>query len=411
MTRYSGPLQFRSILLVISGGIAAYKSLDLIRRLRERGAKVRVVMTAAAQQFVTPMTVGALTADTVFTDLWDREAEQDIGHISLAREPDLILIAPATADLMAKMAHGLADDLASTILLATDVPVLAAPAMNPAMWKHPATQRNCEILASDGLSFVGPNEGEMAESGEAGLGRMAEPMEIVEAAEALLDDGPKPLAGKRAVVTSGPTREAIDPVRYMSNHSSGKQGHAIATELARAGAEVLLVSGPVNIADPRDVTVVNVTTAEEMKQAVDTALPADIAVFVAAVADWRVANEAGEKIKKTKDQDAPALQMIENPDILKGVGTMKSGRPDLVVGFAAETENLVEHARAKLEKKGADWIVANDVSAENEVFGGDANSVVLISKLGDEEWPKASKADVAVRLVERIAQRFEQISI
>ncbi len=411
MTDSSSPVQFRSILLIISGGIAAYKSLDLIRRLRERGAKVRVVMTAAAQQFVTPMTVGALTADRVFTDLWDREAEQDIGHIRLAREADLIIVAPATADLMAKMANGLADDLASAVLLASDSPVLVAPAMNPAMWSHPATRRNCETLAGDGLSFVGPNEGEMAESGEAGLGRMAEPMEVVEAAEILLDDRPRPLAGRRAVVTSGPTREAIDPVRYISNHSSGKQGHAIAEHLAQAGAEVILVSGPVGIPDPRDVTVVDVTSALEMQQAVEKALPADIAVFVAAVADWRMDEQAGEKIKKTSDSGAPELRMVENPDILKGIGTRQSQRPELVVGFAAETEKLVEHARAKLAKKGADWIVANDVSAENGVFGGDANTVVLVSKSGDEQWEKASKSEIAARLVERIAQRLEQISV
>ncbi|MEO0547228.1 MAG: bifunctional phosphopantothenoylcysteine decarboxylase/phosphopantothenate--cysteine ligase CoaBC [Pseudomonadota bacterium] len=400
-----------SILLIISGGIAAYKSLDLIRRLRKRGARVRCVMSEAAQSFVTPMTVSALTGETVFTDLWDREAEQDIGHIRLAREADLIILAPATADIMAKMANGLATDLATTVVLAASSPVLLAPAMNPAMWSHPATQRNLDTLSSDGMHFVGPNEGEMAESGEAGLGRMAEVMEITAAAEALLDTSPKPLAGKRALVTSGPTREDIDPVRYISNHSSGKQGHAIAAELARAGAEVILVSGPVAIADPADVTVVNVISARDMQQAVERALPADIAVFVAAVADWRVDQTADEKIKKDGSGAMPPLSMVENPDILKGVGTMTSGRPALVVGFAAETENLEEHARAKLAKKGADWIVANDVSAENNVFGGDMNSAVLVSKSGSEAFPKTSKLAVAERLVARIAERFETIDV
>ena len=404
-------LHNKSILLIISGGIAAYKSLDLIRRLRERGATVRCVMTQAAQEFVTPMTVGALTGDTVFTNIWDRDAEQDIGHIRLAREADLIVVAPATADLIAKMANGLGNDLASTVLLAADSPILVAPAMNPAMWNNAATQRNLETLAGDGVSFVGPNEGEMAESGEAGFGRMSEPLEIVGVVENMLDDRSRPLAGKTAIVTSGPTREDIDPVRYISNHSSGKQGHAIAQELARAGADVILVSGPVSIPDPADVTVVNVTSALEMQDAVERSLPADIAVFVAAVADWRVDHQAGEKIKKDGSGNIPALSMIENPDILKGVGTRKSDRPALVIGFAAETEKLAEHARAKLAKKGADWIVANDVSPENNVFGGDENSVVLVSQSGDEAWPKSSKQDVAERLVERIAKRFEVINV
>jgi phosphopantothenoylcysteine decarboxylase/phosphopantothenate--cysteine ligase len=404
-------LHQKNLLLIISGGIAAYKSLDLIRRLRERGATVRCVMTDAAQEFVTPMTVGALTGDTVFTNIWDRDAEQDIGHIRLAREADLIIMAPATADLMAKMANGLGNDLASTVLLAADSPVLVAPAMNPAMWNNPATQRNLETLEQDGVSFVGPNEGEMAESGEAGFGRMSEPMEIVGAVENMLDDRPRPLAGKTAVVTSGPTREDIDPVRYISNHSSGKQGHAIAEELARAGAEVILVSGPVSIPDPQNVTVVNVTSALDMQDAVEKSLPADIAVFVAAVADWRIDNQADEKIKKDGSGNIPALSMIENPDILKGVGTRTKDRPALVIGFAAETEKLAEHARAKLAKKGADWIVANDVSPENNVFGGDENSIVLVSASGDETWPKSSKQDVAERLVEKIAERFEVVNI
>ncbi|MEE9314332.1 MAG: bifunctional phosphopantothenoylcysteine decarboxylase/phosphopantothenate--cysteine ligase CoaBC [Rhizobiaceae bacterium] len=404
-------LESKSILLIIGGGIAAYKCLDLIRRLRERGARVRCVMSDAAQQFVTPMTVGALTGEPVFTNIWDRDAEQDIGHIRLAREADLIIVAPATADLMAKMANGLANDLASTVLLAASSQILIAPAMNPAMWDSPATQRNVETLELDGISFIGPNEGEMAESGEAGFGRMAEPMEILYTTEQLLDDTPKPLAGKRAIVTSGPTREDIDPVRYISNHSSGKQGHAIAAELAAAGAEVLLISGPVNIPDPRDVTVVNVVSALDMQEAVERALPADIAVFVAAVADWRMESQAGEKIKKDGSGKMPELKMIANPDILRGIGTRKKGRPDLVIGFAAETEKLAEHARAKLAKKGADWIVANDVSAENNVFGGDENSVVLVTAEGDEAWPKCSKHGVAVLLVDKIAEQFEVLEV
>ena len=407
----SQTLHSRSILLIIGGGIAAYKCLDLIRRLRERGAQVRCVMSEAAQQFITPMTVGALTGEPVFTNIWDRDAEQDIGHIRLAREADLIIVAPATADLMAKMANGLGNDLASTVLLAADSPILIAPAMNPAMWNNPATGRNVETLEGDGISFIGPNEGEMAESGEAGTGRMAEPNEILRAVENILDDSPKPLAGKRAIVTSGPTREDIDPVRYISNHSSGKQGHAIAAELTRAGAEVILISGPVNIPDPQDVTVVNVISALNMEQAVERALPADIAIFVAAVADWRVVKQAGEKIKKDGSGKMPALTMTENPDILKAVGTRKKGRPALVVGFAAETEKLAEHARAKLSKKGADWIVANDVSSENNVFGGDSNSVVLVSSGGSEAWPKCSKQEVAERLVDRIAERFEVVEV
>ncbi len=408
---HSAILPGKRILLIIGGGIAAYKCLDLIRRLRERGVSVRCVLTDAARQFVTPVSIEALTADKAFTDLWDREAEHDIGHIRLARDCDAVVVAPATADLMAKMANGLATDLATTSLLATGAPVLVAPAMNPNMWQHPATQRNVDQLADDGVQFVGPNEGEMAESGEAGLGRMAEPLEIVAALEDMLDTRPKPLAGKTALVTSGPTREDIDPVRYISNHSSGKQGHAIADALAEAGAEVILISGPVSIDPPRNVTVVDVISARDMQQAVERALPVDIGVFVAAVADWRVAGEADEKLKKTPDGGVPAFEMVENPDILAGVGTDKKTRPSLVIGFAAETENVVEHARGKLERKGADWIVANDVSAENGVFGGDHNTVVLVSKSDAERWPKASKREVAHRLVERIAKRFETVSV
>ena len=404
-------LENKSVLLVIGGGIAAYKCLDLIRRMRERGARVRCVMSDAATQFVTPMSVGALTGEPVFTNIWDRDAEQDIGHIRLAREADLIVVAPATADLMAKMANGLANDLASTVLLAASSRILVAPAMNPVMWDNPATQRNIDTLQADGIEFIGPNAGEMAESGESGLGRMAEPMEILATVERLLDDAPKPLAGKRVVMTSGPTREDIDPVRYISNHSSGKQGHAIAAALARAGADVVLISGPVQVDDPRDVTVVDVISAQDMKEAVERALPADIAIFVAAVADWRVDQQADEKIKKDDSGGIPELKFAENPDILKGIGTMTDGRPGLVIGFAAETEDLVAHATAKLKKKGADWIVANDVSEENNVFGGDQNSVVLISKASQEAWPKVSKQEVAERLVDRIIERFQAIEV
>ncbi|MCV9962320.1 bifunctional phosphopantothenoylcysteine decarboxylase/phosphopantothenate--cysteine ligase CoaBC [Pararhizobium sp. BT-229] len=398
-------LQGKRILLIISGGIAAYKSLDLIRRLRERGAAVRPVMTAGAQAFVTPLAVGALAADKVFTDLFSREDEQDVGHIRLARDCDLIVVAPATADLMAKMANGLADDLASTILLATDKPVLIAPAMNPKMWSHPATRRNHATLVGDGIRFIGPASGEMAESGEKGEGRMAEPLEIAAAVEVLLDTDPKPLSGKKAIVTSGPTHEPIDPVRYIANRSSGKQGHAIAAELARLGADVTLVSGPVTIPDPKGVTVVHVERAEEMRDAVITALPADIAVMVAAVADWRVATAAGNKIKKKPGEAPPPLQLTENPDILKTVGHHVK-RPKLVVGFAAETQNVAENGRSKLERKGADYIVANDVSPHTGIMGGDRNTVKVIGKSGDEDWPDLNKKAVAERLGRLIASHF-----
>lgn len=396
----------KRILLVISGGIAAYKSLDLIRRLRERGATVRPVMTRGAQEFVTPLAVGALSASHVYTELFSREDEQDVGHIRLARDCDLIVIAPATADLMAKMANGLADDLASTVLLATDRPVLVAPAMNPKMWTHPATKRNVATLATDGISFIGPTAGEMAESGEKGLGRMAEPLDIVAAAERLLDDAPKPLAGRTAIVTSGPTHEPIDPVRYIANRSSGRQGHAIAAALARLGADVTLVSGPVTIPDPTGVATVHVERAEEMRDAVISRLPADIAVMVAAVADWRVAASAGQKIKKKPGEAPPPLQLTENPDILKTVGHHEH-RPKMVVGFAAETENVEDNGRAKLERKGADLIVANDVSPETGIMGGTRNSVKLITRTGVEQWPDLSKDEVADRLARRIAETLK----
>ncbi len=410
MTLSETTLSGRRVQLVIGGGIAAYKCLDLIRRLRERGAAVRCVMTRAAQEFVTPLSVGTLSATHVFTDLFDRQDEHDVGHIRLSREADLIVVAPATADLMAKMAHGLADDLASAVLLAADKSVLLAPAMNPLMWRNPATQRNRETLERDGVHFVGPNRGEMAESGEAGTGRMAEPLEIVAAIESLLDTGLKPLAGRRIVVTSGPTHEPIDPVRYIANRSSGKQGHAIAAALAKLGAEVRLVSGPVNIAAPAGVDVAHVETARQMLEAVEASLPADAGVFVAAVADWRTAGEAGQKIKKEPGKGPPALQMVENPDILATIGH-HARRPGLVIGFAAETQDVVANARRKLEKKGADLIVANDVSHDSGVnaggvMGGDRNRVRIVTAGGVEDWPEMGKDEVAAKLAALIATRL-----
>lgn len=401
-------LQGKRILLIISGGIAAYKVPDLIRRLRERGAQVRPLMTRAAQEFVTPLTIGAVSADHVYTDLFSREDEQDVGHIRLARDADLIVVAPATADLMAKMAHGLADDLASAVLLARKIPVLVAPAMNPAMWDNPASQRNRAFLTQDGVHFIGPERGEMAESGEAGLGRMSEPLAIVAAVEELLTPCDLPLKGKKIIMTSGPTHEPIDPVRYIANRSSGKQGHAIARELARLGAEVQLVSGPVTIADPVGVHVTHVETAREMQAAVESLLPADAAVMVAAVADWRTENEAHQKIKKQTGETAPTLKMTENPDILASIGHHPK-RPQLVVGFAAETQDLLENARKKLDKKGADWIVANDVTEENgiSVMGGDHNLPRIVTRDGIEEWPQMSKQAVAEKLALKIAEALK----
>jgi phosphopantothenoylcysteine decarboxylase/phosphopantothenate--cysteine ligase len=398
-------LSNKRILLIISGGIAAYKSLDLIRRLRERGAEVRPIMTTPAQQFITPLAVGALSASHVYVDLFSREDEQDVGHIRLAREADLVLVAPASADLMAKMAHGMANDLASAVLLATDRPVLIAPAMNPKMWAAPATLRNVAVLKVDGIRFIGPMAGEMAESNEAGTGRMAEPLEIVAAVLDILGEMPRPLAGKTAVVTSGPTHEPIDPVRYIANRSSGRQGHAIAAALAKLGADVTLVSGPVTIADPPGVMTVHVETAQQMLDAVSARLPADIAVMVAAVADWRVASSADQKIKKQPGEAPPPLMLTENPDILKTVGH-HAKRPKLVVGFAAETQDVENNGRAKLARKGADMIVANDVSPGTGIMGGMRNRVTIISAAGVEEWPDLDKSEVANRLAELIAARL-----
>ncbi|GGF03067.1 bifunctional phosphopantothenoylcysteine decarboxylase/phosphopantothenate--cysteine ligase CoaBC [Stappia taiwanensis] len=397
----------KRILLIIGGGIAAYKSLDLIRRLRERGARVRAVMTEGACQFITPVSVGALTGERVFLNLFDRDEEQDVGHIRLAREADAVIVAPATADLMAKMANGLAGDLATAVLLACDRPVLVAPAMNPAMWAHPATRRNQAQLLADGLRFVGPNSGEMAESNEAGLGRMAEPMEILQAVTKMLAPVLSGLAGRHVLITSGPTHEPIDPVRYIANRSSGRQGHAIAAAFARAGARVTLVSGPVTIPDPAGVDVVHVESAREMLAAIDAALPADVAVMAAAVADWRMAEAQNGKIKKDGSGAVPALALVENPDILATVGRHATLRPRLVVGFAAETSNVVDNARAKLARKGADMILANDVSPERGVMGGDRNTIHLVSGEGVANWPTLSKTEVAERLVAEVARRLQ----
>ena len=393
-------LSGKRILLVIGGGIAAYKALDLIRRLRERGAGVRCILTAGAQHFVTPLAASALSGQRSHTDLFDREDEADIGHIRLARDADAVIVAPATANLMAKMAGGHADDLASTVLLATTLPILIAPAMNVRMWLHPATKRNLAVLTDDGIRVVGPNDGAMAEA-EYGPGRMAEPLEIVGTVEHMLART-GPLAGKRVLVTSGPTQEAIDPVRYIANRSSGKQGHAIARAAAEAGASVTLVSGPVALPDPAGVTTVHVESAREMLAAVEAALPADIGIFAAAVADWRTAVEAERKIKKDGGALAP-LPLVENPDILATIGRRNEGRPAFVVGFAAETDNVIEHAKAKLAKKGCDLIVANDVSAPNGVMGGDRNTVHLVTATGVETWPTLAKDEVARRLVAHLA--------
>ncbi len=446
----------RRILLVIGGGIAAYKALDLIRRLRERGASVRCILTAGAQRFVTPLAASALSGQRSHTDLFDREDEADIGHIRLARDADAVVVAPATANLMAKMAGGHADDLATTVLLATTLPILIAPAMNVRMWAHPATARNLATLMGDGIRVVGPNAGAMAEA-ETGPGRMSEPAEIADAVEAMLDDAgrrdgrglplpegerssvrvsgrpgegeaPSPdgalpphptlspsgrgiprkdgaaqaLAGRHVLVTSGPTHEPIDPVRYIANRSSGRQGHAIAAAAAAAGARVTLVSGPVAIPDPAGVDVVHVETAREMLAAVEAALPADLAVFAAAVADWRAAGEAGQKLKKDGGA-VPPLRLTENPDILATIAHRAEGRPALVVGFAAETEHVLEHARAKLARKGCDLIVANDVSAAGGVMGGTHNAVHLVGRDGVETWPSLDKEEVGRRIVARLA--------
>lgn len=389
----------KRILLIIGGGIAAYKSLELIRLLSKSGAKVVPVLTKAGAEFVTPLSVSALAGSKVYTDLFDLTDEAEMGHIQLSRAADLVVVAPTTADLMGKMAAGRADDLASTLLLATDKRVLIAPAMNVRMWLHPATQRNLSTLLTDGILTVGPNDGDMA-CGEYGPGRMAEPAEILAAVEAQLASGP--LFGKHVVVTSGPTHEPIDPVRYIANRSSGAQGTAIAAALRDLGAKVSFVTGPATVPPPAGVEVIRVETAREMQAAVEAALPADAAVMAAAVADWRVANAAGQKMKKDGSGRAPGLEFAENPDILASL-SKSPARPRLVVGFAAETEKVVEHATAKRVRKGCDWIVANDVSPATGIMGGVENAVILISEAGAEEWPRMSKDDVARRLADRIA--------
>jgi phosphopantothenoylcysteine decarboxylase/phosphopantothenate--cysteine ligase len=393
------------ILLVIGGGIAAYKCPELIRRLRDKGVQVRCVMTEAAKKFVAPLSVAAVSVDKVYTELFSLTDEAEMGHIRLSREADLVVVAPATADLLAKMAHGLADDLASTVLLATDKPVLAAPAMNQMMWGHPATRRNVARLQEDGIGFIGPNAGDMA-CGEVGSGRMAEPAEILAAILQRLErPAARPLAGLRALVTSGPTREAIDPVRFIMNHSSGKQGHAIAAALADAGAEVTLVSGPVALAAPPAVRVVPVESARDMLAACQTALPVEVAVFAAAVADWRPEAVPAHKIKKQDGGGPASIRLIENPDILKTIAQLDEKRPRLVIGFAAETEKMVEHGMAKLQRKGCDWILANDVSAASGTFGGDRNQVTLLrADAPPEHWPASGKTEVAATLVARIVR-------
>lgn len=400
---FANMLSNTRVLLVIGGGIAAYKSLDLIRRLRERGASVRCVLTAGAQHFITPIAAAAIAGVRAHTDLFDRDDEADIGHIRLARDADVVVVAPATANLMAKMANGHADDLASTVLLATTLPILIAPAMNVRMWQHPATARNLDALRRDRVAVVGPNIGAMAEA-ESGPGRMAEPLEIVSAVGELLlrRAASGVLAGKTVLVTSGPTHEPIDPVRYIANRSSGRQGHAIARAAAEAGAAVILISGPVSIPDPAGVRTVQVESAREMLAAVEAALPADIAVFAAAVADWRTADVGPNKIKK--DGSLPPLALVENPDILATVAHRTDGRPPLVVGFAAETERVIEHARAKLARKGCNLIVANDVGPDTGVMGGARNTVHLVTADGVETWPILEKEEVARRLIKRFGQ-------
>lgn len=396
----------KQLLLIVGGGIAAYKTPEFVRRARDAGYAVRCILTQAGAQFVTPLALASVLGDKVYTDLFSLTDEHEMGHIRLARDPDLIVVAPATADFMAKAAMGLADDLASTVMVATDKPVMFAPAMNPAMWQAKPTQRNLAQLQADGALFVGPNAGDMA-CGEEGAGRMAEPLEIVAAIDAHFSSIPKPLAGWTALVTSGPTHEPIDPVRYIANRSSGKQGHAIAAQLAAAGAQVTLVSGPVAIADPPDVRSIKVETAQEMAAACAELLPVDIAVCAAAVADWRPNAVPGEKIKKEAG-GTPAISLTENPDILQMISTHRAARPKLVIGFAAETGDLINKARRKRARKGCDWIVANDVAGGDGVFGSDVNRVVLIDETSEIAWPEGSKMAVAERLVEKIKNFFAE---
>jgi len=401
-------LRDKQILLIVSGGIAAYKSPDLVRRLRERGARVRCVMTEAANNFITATTLAAVSGVPVATDLFEPIAGADVGHIRIAREADLIIVAPATADLIGRTALGLASDLAGAILLARSSPVLFAPAMNPKMWDNPATQRNLATLRADGIAFVGPDRGEMAESGEAGLGRMSEPLAIVAEAERLLAPSRRRLEGLSFLVTSGPTEEPIDPVRFISNRSSGKQGHAIAAALAHEGANVRLISGPTSLPHPAGVQMVRVKTAAEMLAAATESLPADGAIFVAAVADWRAATIASSKIKKRGGEDEElSIRLVRNPDILKTIGHHEQ-RPKLVVGFAAETDDLLANAGDKLATKGADWILANDVSPDKGVFGGDRNHIMQVARDGVTDLGAGSKEELAERIVDRIAAFFDR---
>ena len=398
-------LRGNRILLIISGGIAAFKALDLIRRLREQGASVRCVLTAGGAQFVTPLSVSALSEEKVYQDIFSLIDEAEMGHINLSREADLLVVAPASADIMARMANGLASDLATTALLATDKPVMVVPAMNVRMWEHAATEANIATLKSRGVTCVGPVEGNMA-CGEFGFGRMSEVDDIVAAITAQLTRKTGPLAGRRAIVTSGPTHEAIDPVRYIANRSSGKQGHAIAAALARNGAETVLVSGPTALPDPAGVAMVKVESARDMLAACKQALPAEIAVCVAAVSDWRVVAAASQKLKKNGG-GPPALELAENPDILRSLAKAGNKRPGLVIGFAAETENIVANAQAKCKAKNTDWILANDVSPETGTFGGDANTIHLVDGADTvEAWPTMTKGEVAERLVARIGDHF-----
>jgi len=398
----------KRILLIIAGGIAAYKSLEVIRRLRDRDMAVRCILTKAGAEFVTPLSIASLSGDKLFTDLFSLTDEAEMGHIQLSRDADLVVVAPATADLIGKMANGLADDLASTALMATDKPVLIAPAMNPEMWQHPSTRRNIERLRKDGIGLVGPNQGDMA-CGETGFGRMAEPDEIVAAVTSRVSVPAGPLSGRRALVTSGPTVEAIDPVRFLSNHSSGKQGHAVAAALQRAGAEVTLVSGPVNEPDPDFVEIRKVSSATQMLEACEQTLPVDIAVCVAAVSDWRPADHEMQKIKKRDGEAPPSITLVENPDILKTLSRAAVNRPRLMVGFAAETENIEENARKKLITKSCDWIVANNVSVEQNTFGNVDNTVTLFrGDQGADAWPRLTKTAVAERLVQQIALHFNE---
>jgi len=398
-------LSGKTVLLIIGGGIAAYKSLELIRLLKKRGVRVRCIMTRASEEFVTPLSVASLTGEKVHGELFNLTDEVEMGHIEFSRAADLLVVAPATADLMAKMAHGNANDLASTTLLATDKRVLIAPAMNVRMWTHAATIRNLAQLKADGVLVVGPNDGEMA-CGEYGPGRMAEPAEIITAIEADLQTSPRLLAGKKVLITAGPTHEAIDPVRYIANYSSGKQGYALAEAAVALGAETILVSGPVALPIPPGVQMIPVTSAVEMLEACQREIPCDIAIFAAAVADWRMGAPARQKIKKDA-QALPSLQLVENPDILMTVAKAEAKRPKIVIGFAAETENLLANARAKLKKKGCDLMVANDVSAGRGVFGGDRNTVHLVTEAGTESWEHLTKLDVAKRLMDRFTSMLK----